>query len=150
MRPRRCHPPSYTGDAGRRQSLSALRAAVIAGLAFAAASCSATAIDPTQTGSLVRATVTDSVDPSDWEAVRRTIAGIGADALDRAWKNPKTGSSGTVTALAAEPGASGVCRAFATTVSDVRGIRRYRGEACRTDEAGWRLTGIVPEDNLLL
>ena len=43
-----------------------------------------------------------------------------------------------------------VCRAFATTVNDLRGIRRYRGEACQTGDAGWRLTGIVPEDSVLL
>jgi surface antigen len=123
---------------------------MLGGLALTMAGCSATAIDPTYTGSVVRATVTDSVDPSDWEAVRRTIAEIGEDALDLAWKNPKTGSSGTVTAMAPEPRAEGVCRAFATTVNDLRGVRRYRGEACQTGDAAWRLTGIIPEDSLLL
>jgi hypothetical protein len=142
--------PSYTQRAGERQSLPYFRAAVLGGLALAAAGCSATAIDPAYTGSVVRATVADSVDPSDWEAVRRTIAGIGEDAFDQAWKNPKTGSSGTVTAMASEARADGVCRAFATTVNDLRGIRRYRGEACHDGDAAWRLTGIVPEDSLLL
>lgn len=149
-RPRPRLRPSYTHRAGERQSLPYFRAAVLGGLALAAAGCTATAIDPVHTGSLVRATVADSVDPSDWEAVRRTIAGIGGEAFDQAWKNPKTGSSGTVMAEAPEPRADGVCRAFATTVNDLRGVRRYRGEACQDGNEGWRLTGIVPEDSLLL
>jgi surface antigen len=142
--------PSYTHRPGERQSLPYFRAAILGGIALAAAGCSATAIDPTQTGSVVRASATDGVDPSDWEAVRRTIAQIGADSFDQAWTNPRTGSSGMVTAEAPEPRPDGVCRAFATTVNDLRGIRRYRGEACRNGNAGWRLTGIVPEDSLLL
>lgn len=149
-RPRPRLRSSYTGRRGGRQSLPCFRAAVLGGLALAIAGCSATAIDPTETGSVVRATVTDGVDPSDWETVRRTIAETGAGALDQAWQNPKTGSSGTVTATAPEPRAGGVCRTFATTVNDLRGIRRYRGEACRTGDSGWNLTGIVPEDSLLL
>jgi len=139
--------PSYTPRTGERQSLPYFRAAVLGGLALTAAGCSATALDPLHTGSVVRASVADAVDPSDWEAVRRTIADIGSDAFDQAWKNPKTGSSGTVTA---EAGDGGPCRAFATTVNDLRGIRRYRGEACRDGSAGWRLTGVVPEDGVLL
>jgi len=149
-RPRPRLRPSYTHRAGERQSLPYFRAAILGGLALAAAGCSATAIDPTQTGSVIQASVTDSVDPSDWEAVRRTIADIGEDAFDRAWKNPRTGSSGTVTAQAPEPRADGVCRDFTTTVNDLRGVRRYRGEACRNGNADWRLSTIVPEDSLLL
>lgn len=142
--------PSYTRRPGERQSLPYFRAAALGLVALAVAGCSATNIDPTHTGSVIRATVTDSVDPSDWETVRRTIAGIGGGALDLAWKNPKTGSSGTVTTASPEPRGGGVCRAFATTVNDLRGIRRYRGEACQAGDASWRLTGIVPEDSLLL
>lgn len=149
-RPRPRLRPSYTGRRGERQSLPYFRAAALAGLALTMAGCSATAIDPTQTGSVIRAAVTDGVDPSDWETVRRTIAEIGEGAFDLAWKNPKTGSSGTVSAMEPESRAGGVCRAFATTVNDLRGIRRYRGEACRTGDSGWNLTGIVPEDSLLL
>lgn len=149
-RPRPRHRTSYTGRRTERQSLPYFRAAALGSVALAMAGCSATAIDPTHTGSLVRAAVTDGVDPSDWETVRRTIAEIGSDTPDLAWKNPKTGSTGTVTAASPEPRAGGVCRAFATTVNDFRGIRRYRGEACQAGDASWRLTGIVPEDSLLL
>src|SRR5690606_35410634 len=85
-----------------------------------------------------------------WEAVRRTVAEIGAEALDRPWQNPRTGSSGTVTATAMEPKAGGICRAFATTVNDVRGVRAYRGEACRNGAADWQIGAIVPEDSKLL
>ena len=48
------------------------------------------------------------------------------------------------------PRATGACRAFATTISDYRGVRRYSGEACRPANGGWRLTGIVPDDTTLL
>ena len=141
---------SYTARGTERQSLPYFRAAVLGVIALTAAGCSTTSLDPIQTGGVIRAAVTDGVDPSDWETVRQTIATIGSDAFDRAWQNPKTGSSGTITALAAEPRAGSLCRAFATTVNDLRGIRRYRGEACQSANAGWRLTGIVPEDSLLL
>jgi len=140
----------YTRRAGERQSLPYFRAGLIGGLLLTTAACSATAIDPAYTGSVVRATVADSVDPSDWETVRRTLAGIGSEALDQSWKNPKTGSSGTVTATAAEHGTGGLCRTFATTVADYRGIRRYRGEACRAGDGGWQLGGIMPEDSQFL
>ena len=141
---------SYTGRGIKRQSLPYFRTAVLGAIALTAAGCSTTSLDPIQTGSVIKAAVTDGVDPSDWETVRRTLTEIGADALDRAWQNPRTGSSGTVTALAAEPRTGSVCRAFATTVNDLRGIRRYRGEACRSGNADWRLTGITPDDNVLL
>lgn len=140
----------YTRRTGERQSLPYFRAAAIGGLLLATAACSVTGIDPAHTGSVVRASVADSVDPSDWEAVRRTLAGIGTEALAHAWQNPKTGSSGTITATAAEPGTSGFCRAFATTVADYRGIRRYRGEACQGGDGGWQLGGIMPEDSQFL
>jgi len=141
---------SYTGRGIERQSLPYFRAAILGVIALAAAGCSTTSLDPIQTGSVIRAAVADGVDPSDWETVRQTIARIGAEAVDLAWQNPRTGSSGTLTALAAEPRTGSVCRAFATTVNDLRGIRSYRGEACRSENAGWRLTGITPDDSVLL
>jgi hypothetical protein len=148
---------SYTGRRPERQSLTCLRAAVLAVLALAVTGCAGVGGTPFGAGSgvsggrgVIQAAVTDAVDPSDWEAVRRTLAKIGTDALDLAWQNPKTGSSGTVTAMAAEPRSGGVCRVFATTVNDLRGIRRYRGEACQPQGENWRLTGIIPEDSTLL
>ncbi|MCB1501188.1 MAG: hypothetical protein KDK07_15610 [Bauldia sp.] len=142
--------PSYTARRDQRQSLPYFRATVVAGFALAGAGCSAATIDPIRTGSVIQTTVADNVDPSDWETVRRTLAELGGDAFDQAWRNPATGSSGTLTAMAPAPRGAELCRSFATTVADYRGIRRYRGEACSAAGADWRLTGVVPEDKQLL
>ena len=141
---------SYTGRRPERQSPPYFRAAILVAAGLALAGCASTDLDPTPTGSIARGDTNAGVDPSDWETVRLAITEIGSDALDRAWRNPETGSSGTITALAAEPRDGGVCRSFATTVNDVRGIRRYRGEACQAGDASWRITAIIPEDSALL
>jgi hypothetical protein len=99
---------------------------------------------------LVQAAVTDGVDPSDWEAIRQTLAGIGDTEGDLNWRNPKTGSTGTLTAMNAEPRPDRTCRAFATTISDLRGVRRYSGEACLPNGGRWQFTGVVPDDTTLL
>ena len=68
------------------------------------------------------------------------------------WTNPDTGSNGTISPLASarnEPDGRN-CRAFSLTVSDVRGIRRYRGDACRAPDGMWQLFEVVPEDSALL
>ena len=140
---------SYTARRGERQSLPYFRAAVLGAIGTVVAGCSTATYDPIQTAGIV-STISDNVDPSDWEAVRRTVAEIGAEALDRPWQNPRTGSSGTVSATAMEPKAGGVCRAFTPTVNDIRGIRAYRGEACRSGAADWQIGAIVPEDSKLL
>ena len=38
------------------------------------------------------------------------------------------------------------CRTFATTVNDIRGIRRYRGDACTTAGGRWQLRTVTPDD----
>jgi len=98
---------------------------------------------------LVSANVVDDVDPSDWEAIRRTVAATAADSsADRiAWSNPDTGSAGTIAGLSAEQAQSGLqCRTFATTINDQRGIRRYRGETCQRTNGRWQLYGMVADD----
>lgn len=97
-----------------------------------------------QDGRVALVSASDGVDPSDWETVRQTVArsvdGTGID-----WSNPLTGSSGTLLSFDGESD----CRTFATTMSDMRGIRRYRGAACQAS-GEWRLTEIVPDDAQLL
>ena len=97
-------------------------------------------------------TISDAVEASDWEVVRRTIAGVPVDDSGRFdWNNPDTKSSGNVTvlALAANSGAA-ACRPFATTINDARGIRGYRGEACRRADGRWQLSGVSADDTKLL
>jgi surface antigen len=116
-------------------------------------------LDPMTTASIpkpaVQKTVIDAVAPSDWERIRlvastsMTTAPTN-DVLD--WTNPDTGSNGTLTPVAAaraDPDGKN-CRAFGLTVSDVRGIRRYRGDACRAPDGMWQLSSMVPEDSALL
>ena len=98
---------------------------------------------------LVSAQVVDGVDASDWEAIRRTVAAVPTDStVDTiAWRNPDTGSVGTISGLNAAQAKAGLeCRGFATTVSDQRGVRRYRGEACQRTNGRWQLYGMVPDD----
>ena len=116
------------------------------GAEMAASNASATGtIKPT----LVSAQVVDGVDASDWEAIRRTVAAIPADTgIDSlAWRNPDTGSAGTISSLSAAHALRGVeCRTFATTINDQRGVRRYRGEACQRANGRWQLYGMVADD----
>lgn len=98
---------------------------------------------------LVSASVVDGVDASDWEAIRRSVAATPANTgVDRlAWRNPDTGSAGTISGLTAEHmRGSQQCRTFATTVNDQRGIRRYRGEACQRSDGRWQLYGMAADD----
>jgi surface antigen len=93
-----------------------------------------------------------TVDPSDWEAVRQTVAAAPteADSGRLGWTNPNTGSTGAVSILASAYGNGGkFCRPFATTINDDRGIRRYRGEACRRTDGNWHLYTVTPDDATL-
>lgn len=98
---------------------------------------------------LVSASLVDGVDASDWEAIRRAVAATAADAsVDTlSWRNPDTGSAGTISALSATHAKGSLkCRSFATTISDQRGVRRYRGETCRRSDGRWQLYGMVADD----
>jgi surface antigen len=84
-----------------------------------------------------------------WEAVRRTVASIPADAgaSQVEWSNPDTGSTGTIATLNAPIDRAGVlCRAFATTVNDARGVRLYRGQTCLRADGRWQLHGMIADD----
>jgi 17 kDa outer membrane surface antigen len=98
---------------------------------------------------LAKAVVTDPSDPTDWETIRRTAEGapVAASRLD--WVNPTTGSSGHLAIAVGVPKDTTVCRAFATTINDMRGIRRYRGDACAAPDGRTRLTSVVADDTTL-
>jgi surface antigen len=106
------------------------------------------AVDTTTVGSIpVSAKLSDSVNPSDWETIQRTVAAVPSNQSQTVeWTNSRTGSTGTVIALAASGNAS--CRAFATTISDPRGVRRYSGQVCRQLAGQWRLKSVSADDAL--
>jgi surface antigen len=152
---------SYIGEGRTRQAPPFVRAVVIGLTVLSLAGCSRLGMpfggsdpDPQPTGAIrVAAKVTDSVDPSDWEAIRRAVATApidGSDSQGINWSNPDTGSSGLITAYPAIAEKSGsLCRTLATTVNDVRGVRRYRGEACQRTNGRWQLLNIAADDSKL-
>lgn len=154
---------SYIPALPPRQSVRVCGALAVAALALSLGGCAGLGLpfgaestvrtSAMTTGSikptLVSASVVDSVDASDWEAIRRTVAAASdSAAVDTlAWRNPDTGSAGTVSALSAAEQRSGHdCRTLVTTINDQRGVRRYRGEACRTGDGRWQLFGMVADD----
>ena len=125
-----------------------LIAAVPAGCARLGLPVGGAQTDPTVTNGTRPATAA-LADPSDWEAIRRALATSldKGDASHVEWTNPDTGSFGIVTATASATGAA--CRAFDTTMSDLRGVRRYSGEACKLSNGRWSLRSIKPADAAL-
>jgi len=145
---------SYSGGQNRRQTA---RPGGIAVAAFAAglASCSSLGLPfgpDVTTISAIPAVISaaDVVAPSDWETVRKTIATIPSGQTKTVqWSNGTTGSTGALTVLGVTAVPPATCRPFSTTVSDPRGVRRYRGRACRQGDGGWQLVGLVADDTLL-
>jgi surface antigen len=94
------------------------------------------------------AIVVNQADPSDWDMIRRTAEGAPQTAARLDWSNPTTGSAGSVAIAADNP--ESLCRAFAVTISDMRGIRRYHGQACQAADGHTHLTGVAADDATLL
>jgi surface antigen len=155
---------SYIGVGRERQSPPLVRPVAVAILAAALGGCAGlglpfgeTASNHTlSTGSIqnVSAKGGEKVDQSDWEAVRRAAAGVASEGNATGtseWRNPKTGSQGTVTVLDTVTATNDPnCRNFATTINDTRGIRHYRGETCRVTDGHWQLFGVLADDSTLL
>jgi surface antigen len=152
---------SYIGAGRQRQSPPYIRLAAIALLAAMLGGCAGLGMpfesasrDTMTTGSIqkVSAKAGGSTAPSDWEAVRSTIAGAMVSKTEAvAWRNPSTGSNGELSILNTSTATNdGNCRNFVTTMNDMRGIRRYRGEACKMANGRWQLFGVLADDSKLL
>jgi surface antigen len=154
---------SYIGGGRQRQSPPFMRPVAVALLAAALGGCAGLGLpfetasnQKMATGSIhkVSTNAGGNVDQSDWETVRRAVATIaGKDATSDTvdWRNPDTGSTGTIAILGGVTAANDEnCRNFATTVNDMRGIRHYRGEACRMTNGRWQLFGVLADDSQLL
>jgi surface antigen len=152
--------PSYIGEDKPRQSPPFYRGLSVAVLALSVGGCASIGLPLGELSSaetdrgamLANADGAAAVDPSDWEAVRRIVSSAPADAAPNrlSWSNPTTGSTGAVSILALADARGGAfCRPFATTINDARGIRRYRGEACRQGNGMWRLRTVTPDDAVL-
>jgi surface antigen len=152
---------SYTGVGPNRQ-LPLMKVAIVALLA-ALGGCSSVGVPlgegksgrlanqrPPAEAVQTAATVIDQVDPSDWETIRRTVAAA-SEAVSHTltWRNPDTGSNGSIAVLPAITTAGSLCRSFAATVNDIRGIHRYGGEACLRTDGRWQLHGVTADDLVL-
>jgi surface antigen len=155
---------SYIGEGTRRQSSNLVLGLALVLVGLSLGGCAGLGLPFGEAGSagrmaargeatkpiLASATVTDQVDASDWETVRRTAEGAPVEASRLDWINPETGSSGRIAIAAAATDQDGVvCRSFATTVNDVRGIRRYRGEACVRTDGRSQFRGVIADDATL-
>lgn len=152
--------PPYIDVARRRQSARRFVVLTIAamtatlggcagmGLPFADVDRTTTASIPGSHPVLASATFIDRVDPSDWQSIRKTIAAApNAATTGIEWTNPATGTTGTVAVAAAKTPKNGLsCRTFATTISDARGIRRYRGDACLSGGGMLTLRDVAADD----
>jgi surface antigen len=152
---------SYIGVGGRRQLPAFAKVLAIVLFAAVLGGCSsvgvpfgegksgrlanARAVKPVEAASVI-----DQVDPSDWETIRRTVAGASEKTSHTlSWRNPDTGSNGAIAVLPAIATAGSLCRPFAATVNDVRGVHRYGGEACLRTDGRWQLHGITADDLVL-
>jgi surface antigen len=155
--------PPYIGERKPRQSLPFYRGVAAAVVALSLGGCAGLGLPgggelitgsiPTSrpAATLVSASTStvERVDPSDWETVRRTVASAsptsGVGRIE--WNNPDTGSQGTIIGLDVPTDRKGqLCRSFATTINDARGVRGYRGDACKRPDGRWQLFGMVPDD----
>jgi hypothetical protein len=126
---------SYIGVGGCRQLPALAKALTVVLLAAALGACSSVGVPfgegksgrlaNTRAAKVEAVAAIDRVDPSDWETIRRTVAGA-SETISHSltWRNPDTGSNGGIAVLPAITKAGSLCRSFAATVNDVSGIHR--------------------------
>jgi surface antigen len=138
---------SYSAGRVTRQPLVA---ATVAALAFALSACAGLTV-PAPAEDVTAATTT---------AAPTGLAGLSADDLlaigsalsepyprsgDLVWANADSGSQGRISAIKVVSGPAGVdCRAFATIVNAVDGLRSMRGVACRDADGRYAVEGLAP------
>jgi len=151
----------YTRAARQGQSRFFGRIALLAALAASLSGCAGLGLPFDEAGAGSQASlsqqpraipaaavVVNQADPSDWEMIRRTAEGAPATSARLGWTNPVTGSAGSISI--ASDHAESLCRAFAVTISDMRGVSRYHGDACMSANGHTRLGGVVADDATLL
>jgi hypothetical protein len=134
---------------GREWRQRATAAAVVA-LAAVLSACAGLTVPP----------VAEDVTAATTAGAGTGLAGLSADDLiaigsalsqprqrsgDLVWANALSGSEGRISAVRPVSGPAGVdCRAFATTVNAVDGLRAMRGIACRDAAGVYAVEGIAP------
>ena len=150
----------YTRRSRQDQSAVLRRVAILAVLALPLGGCAGLGLPFSEAGAGAQASLSGPAraipaaaivvqnDPSDWEMIRRTAEGAPQIAAKLDWSNPASGSVGTLAIAADKP--ESLCRPFAVTLSDMRGIRRYRGDACQRADGHTGLAGVAADDATLL
>ncbi len=101
------------------------------------------------TGSVVKQAKPEGVAETDAAIIKQTVVGATevSETKPLAWRNPETGSSGSIVAIDKFMGKHGqLCRGFKTTVSTFAGISFYDGETCKLDNERWVLSWFKPTD----
>jgi hypothetical protein len=124
-------------------------AALLAACSGPADNFSPPPIDPVTTAS-ISSRPPAGISPVDLASMREAIRGSLAVLAGGTvfWSNSESGSDGIIEFATIEGEAS--CRPFEATVSDLRGIRRYRSEACPGRDGAWDFADLTPEDSVLL
>jgi len=138
---------SYSVGGASRQRRTA---AGVVGLALALSAC-AGMIAPPVAEDVTSATIADSapglagLSAEDLVAIGSALSQPHPRSGDLVWANADTGSQGRISGVRPVSGPAGVdCRAFATTVNAVDGLRAMRGIACRDDGGVYAVEGIAP------
>jgi surface antigen len=125
-------------------------AAVVVALAAMLSAC-AGMIAPPVTEDVTAATIAGSarglggLSAEDLVAIGSALSQPHPRSGELVWANADSGSQGRISAVKPVSGPAGIdCRAFATTVNAVDGLRAMRGIACRGDGGVYAVEGIAP------
>ena len=105
--------------------------------------------DKAITSSVAKPTKTNGVVGTDAEVIKNAVAYAPVEkrSFPLEWKNPETGSSGSITTIDKFMGKHGQsCRGFKTSVASFMGIALYNGEACQITPGEWVLSWFKPSE----
>ena len=89
-------------------------------------------------------------EPTDWEAIRKTVSSSLASPQTARieWTNPVSGNSGTISGIRADNGQDGrPCRTFEATVAGVDGVHLFHAELCLSPVRTWEFSRIAAADS---
>ena len=99
------------------------------------------------TNSVAEQAKPEGVANTDAEVIKTAVSNADVNSNALAWRNPETGSSGTIVAIDKFMGKHGQrCRGFKTSVDTFMGISFYNGEACQISPGEWVLSWFKPSE----
>lgn len=135
---------------------------MIVSCGIAASACSVIGfgpeLDQSATSSILKpvdgpVSLSETVDPSDWDKVRMVMATALVSqpaGAPLAWQNEVTGTVGTIVTMDAATAPDGrLCRAFSTTLNGIGGVLQYRGDACALSDGNVELVDLAPHTSVV-